>query len=399
MQVGQSTAIRLVATPGSGDTVQYTYINQSVNGGAQTNVVEATGGTDNYTFAPTTAGTYVFYGWAYTAAYPYWYNPPGATVTVTVNPEPTCSVTLSPNPIDAGQSSTLSYTSSNASWTYISNVGYVSPNTSGSFSVSPNTTTSYACTVADASGNQFSFPASLTVYQLPMCTLAVSPSSIAKGASATLTYSSANVTSFSITPSIGTVTQNNTNTASVSPNTTTTYTGSVSGPGGSASCTVPAGSTNTLTVSCTPSTTWSCTGAGNETIASTTVSASCAVTTNNLATCASPGFCLANASVCQYPSPVPVSNGSQTGNLAILPSLTPAGQTVQIYWDIANVQNCSITGTNGDSWSMLTSGAAGKTSSPIKQQTTYTLSCLGDDGVTHLTQTATVNVVPSYQER
>jgi hypothetical protein len=326
---------------------------------------------------------------------------------------PTCSVTLSPNPIDNGQTSTLSWTTTNSpQWLYINSVGYMSTSTSsGSFSVSPSSTTSYTCTVADSQGNQYSFPANatLTVYQLPMCTLAVSPSAIIRGNSATLTYSSANVTSFSITPSIGTVTQNATATASVSPTTNTTYTGSASGPGGTASCTVPTGSTATVNVSCNAATSYSCNGL--QTITQTSTSTSCVVTTNNnYASCTLPGFCLAGDSTCYYTSPDPVPTGSQTGNLTLHPSLIPAGKPVTVYWDIqqGTALNCSVSGSNGDGTSASTDTAspglwntmAGpETSSPIEQQTIYTLSCLQDDGHTIFTEHATVNVVPTYEER
>jgi sugar lactone lactonase YvrE len=414
MQVGQTSTIQSVATPGSGDTITNTEITQSFNAGAQTNDGSSASATTTYSFSTTTPGTYIFYGNAETTAYSSWYNPPGASIVVTVtNPPPTCAITLTPNPIDASQSATLSWTTTNSpQWLLINNVGYMSTSTSsGSFTVTPSSTTDYTCTVADASNNQYSFPANatLTVYQLPMCTLAVAPSSIIRGNSATLTYFSQNVTSFSISPSIGTVTQNATATASVSPTTSTTYAGSASGPGGSASCTIPTNSTSTLAVSCNAATSYSCNGLS--TIVQTSTSTSCAVTTNNsYGTCSSPGFCLAGDSTCYYTAPDPVPTGNQSGNLTLHPILIPAGKPVTVYWDIqtGTALNCSVSGTNNDgtpqstdtaspgAWNTL---AGPETTSPIEQQTIYTLSCLQDDGVTHYTQTASVNVVPSYQER
>jgi len=415
MEVGQSSIIQTTAKAGSdGDTITGTEITQSFNAGAKTTDGSSTTATTTYSFSTTTPGSYVFYGSTETTAYPSWYNPSNANtnVTVMVVAEPTCSVTLSPNPVDAGQSSTLSWTTTNSpAWLLINNVGYMSTSTSsGSFSVTSSTTTDYTCTVNNAAGTaQYSSPASLTVYQLPMCRLAVSPSSIIRGSSATLTYFSQNVTSFSITPSIGTVTQNATATASVSPTTSTTFTGSVSGPGGNASCTVPTGSTNTLAVSCTQATSYSCNGP--TTITQTSTSSSCAVTTNNnYASCISPGFCNAGDSTCYYTSPDPIPTGDQTGNLTLHPSLIPKGGTVQVYWNIqpGSAESCTVTGTNNDGMAASTDPAspgawntlAGpETTSPIEQQVVYTLSCLQDDGVTRFIQTATVNVVPTYQER
>lgn len=412
MQVGQSSNIYLTATPGSGDTVQYTYINQSVNGGGQTNVLEASGPHDLYVFTPSTAGTYIFYGYAYTAAYPSWYNPSNANVTVTVTSTPTCSVTFSQNPVIQGAPETVTFTSANAAWAKDNTLGPMTPNTTYVVNNIPTgaaAPTDYTCTVENLAGTaQVVVPATLTILPPPICSLAISPSTITKGGSATLTYSSANVTSFTISPNVVTPTQNNTNTASVSPNTSTTYAGTVSGPGGSASCTVPNGSTNTVTVSCTPSTTWHCTGTNNQTIASTTVDASCNTATNNLAACTGNAFCQDSVSSCQYPSMVAQPNSNGSGDLTVRPTLIPKGGTVKIYWNIGNAQSCSVIGTNGDGTAASTLAAppgawttaiGAQTSSPIKQQTTYTLSCTGEDGITQKKETATVNVVPTYQER
>ena len=74
------------------------------------------------------------------------------------------------------------------------------------------------------------------------------------------------------------------------------------------------------------------------------------------------------------------------------------GNTVKVYWNIANVSACTVTGTNGDSWTGATSGTTGKTSSAINQQTKYTLSCTALDSSPYQEST-TVNLVPAYQER
>ena len=84
--------------------------------------------------------------------------------------------------------------------------------------------------------------------------------------------------------------------------------------------------------------------------------------------------------------------------LKAAPALLRKGSTTHLIWDISDAQNCTVTGTNGDSWTTLTSGAApGKTSGPIVGQTTYTLSCTTFVGEA-VTQSVTVNIVPVYQE-
>jgi hypothetical protein len=217
-----------------------------------------------------------------------------------------------------------------------------------------------------------------------------------------LTWSSSNASSFSINnyKSLTPNTAGSDNT--ISPNQSTDYTGTVTGGGVTNYCTAsgttPAG---TLTISCIPATIYGCNGLA--TIVSTTTDQYCNTTTNNnVATCTLPGYCNAGGSTCYYSSPDPVPNGSQSGNLTLHPSLIPKGQTIKVYWNIqpGSAESCSVSGTNGDGpWTGLSSGSSGETSGSIEQQTTYTLSCLQDDGKTYYTQRATVNVVPTYQER
>ena len=159
---------------------------------------------------------------------------------------------------------------------------------------------------------------------------------------------------------------------------------------------------------CTASTVYTCTGSGSQTITQTTTDTNCNVTTTNTTTCVSPAFCSSGSSVCLYPSPAPVPNGSQSGNLTVVPKLIPSSGTVTVTWDMANVLGCTTQGTNRDgsasstdstSPGLWTGASSTKTTSPITQQVTYTLSCTQDDGVTPFSQSATVNVVPTYQER
>ena len=67
-----------------------------------------------------------------------------------------------------------------------------------------------------------------------------------------------------------------------------------------------------------------------------------------------------------------------------------------MFWNVDNVTDCTVTSPN-DLWSGGTSGPSGQTSSPINQQTVFTLSCTGLDGTT-IHETATAGVVPVFQE-
>jgi len=89
-----------------------------------------------------------------------------------------------------------------------------------------------------------------------------------------------------------------------------------------------------------------------------------------------------------------------TGHLEVKPSLLWSGDTTSVYWNVSNSTSCTVTGTNGDSWSGGFSGSAGRTSSPITSQTSYTLSCAGFSGAapSSITETVNVNIIPVFEE-
>lgn len=61
------------------------------------------------------------------------------------------------------------------------------------------------------------------------------------------------------------------------------------------------------------------------------------------------------------------------------PTTTTAGQTATLNYTIANSDDCTLTGTNGDSWSgFSTSGS--RVTSALTPPVTYTLSCTGPGG-------------------
>src|SRR5579872_5686701 len=70
----------------------------------------------------------------------------------------------------------------------------------------------------------------------PTVTLQAAPGSVQRGQSSTLTWSSTNATSLSLTPGVGTVAPEGT--SSVTPADSTTYTITATGPGGSANSSV-----------------------------------------------------------------------------------------------------------------------------------------------------------------
>lgn len=119
-----------------------------------------------------------------------------------------------------------------------------------------------------------------------------------------------------------------------------------------------------------------------------------------LQACTGGDICSAGACITP-PPPGATAFGSFTGHLTAKPALVRLGLTTKVYWNISNVvdSSCSVTGTNGDSWTGLAfSGTSGKTTGAITSQTIYTLTCTGLDDST-FTETATVNIIPVFQEQ
>jgi len=136
---------------------------------------------------------------------------------------PTVSLSASPPSITNGQSSTLVWTSTNATSLEISGIGIVGgPN--GSLQVQPSATTTYLIQ-ATGEGGQANASVTVTVnppQPSPTVNLTVSDSSILRGQGTTLSWNASNASSLSIS-GLGPV-QNPSGTLLVRPTTTTTYT-------------------------------------------------------------------------------------------------------------------------------------------------------------------------------
>jgi phospholipase C len=156
-----------------------------------------------------------------------------ATVTVHAMP-PTAKLTAAPTTITAGNSATLTWSTTNATSVSIDNgIGTVAA--SGSTTVSPDTTTTYTLT-ATGSGGTVTATATVTVQELmPTAKLTASPSTITAGQTSTLTWSTTNATTVSIDQGIGVVSASGTTV--VSPTNTTQYTLTATGLGGTAKAT------------------------------------------------------------------------------------------------------------------------------------------------------------------
>jgi hypothetical protein len=157
-------------------------------------------------------------------------------------------------------------------------------------------------------------------------------------------------------------------------------------------------------LTCSPSTVYTCNG--SQIVVSTETDSSCQDTVTNT-TCVAPQFCSLGSPVCLTPTPSGLTgSGDLTGNLTARPNLVPKNATTTVYWDMANVTNCSVTGNDGTSWTGATSATSscsvksstGCVTSPIITQTIFTLSCLDLDSNPY-TETATVNLLPDFEEK
>ena len=90
---------------------------------------------------------------------------------------------------------------------------------------------------------------------------------------------------------------------------------------------------------------------------------------------------------------------SPDATLKAKPSLVHPRDTSQISWTSKNVTACTVTGTNGDSWTALSS--TGTTTSPILSQTTFTLRCQGYAGAlsSSISRSVDVGIPPGWAEK
>jgi len=329
--------------------------------------------------------------------------------TVTVKtPAPSCAISANPNSVQHGGSSTLTWSSNNATSATI-NQGIGGVALAGSSVVSNLTSTkTYTMTVTGPGGTA-NCQTTITVQQqqLPSCTLTTNLSTIQYGGSFTLSWSSSNATSASINQGIGNVGVNGTYVVS-NLFTTTTYTLTVTGPGGTANCQtfvtvqqqpdVPS-----CTISANPNSvqhggsstlSWSSLNATSAALSSYgSVALNGSQTVNNITsnstytlTVTGPGGtanCQTTITVQQAQTP--------SCSISANPSSIQTGGSSYLTWSSsnavsANLSNFGNVGTNGNQ-TVYPSGT-----------TTYTLTVYGSQGQSAQCQTTvSVNTIPVYQ--
>jgi len=247
--IGNGCVTSFTASPttiasGSSSTLSWTTGGGSVTSVTIDNGVGSKPANGSASVSPTTTTTYKLS--AFTTANS---TPPSAQVIVTVGgaPAPTATFSAAPTSISAGQSSTLTWTSSNATTVSIDN-GVGSQPLNGSIGVSPASTTTYTLTATGAGGTTTKTATVTVVQPAPTITFSATPNNIAPGQSSTLVWNTTNATSVNIDNGVGSKPVSGS--ATVTPAATTTYTLTAVGPGGT--LTSPA----TVTVSNRPSITF-----------------------------------------------------------------------------------------------------------------------------------------------
>jgi hypothetical protein len=304
--------------------------------------------------------------------------------------------TANPSSIPAGGQTTLSWSISNASTVTIApGIGSVAAN--GSVAVSPTSTTTYTISATGTDGKTVTSTVQVTVGAVTAQILrfSASPSTIALGTQSTLSWTTSNATTVSISPTVGTVTANGSTT--VSPATTTSYTISATGADGT---TVTAVATVTVTGSAipqivaftaTPQTVssgqstkicWQVTGATSISIAPSiggNLNANdCATVTPSATTTYT---LTATNAVGQVQGNLTVNVGSvQILSFQASPVSSPvAGAPVTLTWTTVNATSVVLTGADIPAMTLPVNGSY--TDNPVTNET-YTLTAYGPGGQT-----------------
>jgi len=147
---------------------------------------------------------------------------------------PSCTLTVDPSSVTLGDSASIAWTTTNgATFNINAGIGSATPVAGGNTPVTPSLVGSYTYigVVTSSTGNTATCTDTLIVNPVvvtaPSCTLSATPEIILPGGSSDLTWTTTNGSTFSIDNSVGSVTPVAGGSESVSPTTSTTYTGTV----------------------------------------------------------------------------------------------------------------------------------------------------------------------------
>jgi hypothetical protein len=318
------------------------------------------------------------------------------SVTVTVVPPPSVALSATPLSLAAGQNSTLTWSSTNASSCTASGGWTGTRGVAGTEVVSPSATTSYTLTCTGTGGTSAQ-TVTVAVVPAPTLTLSANPTSLATGQSSTLSWSTTNASS--CTASGGwSGSKSVSGNQAVTVSATTTYSLACTGTGGTVSrsvtvtvvaaptlvmainpTSVPRGSSANLTWSSTDATTCTASGgwSGNRSL-SGNIQVSPSTTTTYTLECAGVGGTRSSSVTLTVEIPAP------TISFSVNPATIGSGGTATLSWTTTDATACAASG----GWSG-TRGTSGSENVTPTVTATYTLTCTGPGG----SQSSQVEVV------
>jgi hypothetical protein len=331
-----------------------------------------------------------------------------ASVTVTIAPIPTATLTANPTAISSGGSSTLTWNSTNATSCTASGGWSGTKVASGTQSTGALTTSAaYSLTCTGLGGTSAVTTATVTIGTIPTATLNANPTSVASGGSSTLTWSSTNATSCTATGGTFAGAKAANGSQSTGALTATTpYSLTCTGAGGTSTAapatvtiaplptatltanpaSIASGGTSTLTWSSTNATSCTASGGwtGTKTASGTQSTGALTANTTYSLTCSGAGG-TTTASVTVSIAPVP------TATLTANPTTLASGATSTLTWSSTNATSCTAT---GGAFAGAKGPSGSQSTGALTSNTTYTLKCTGTGG-TSAAATATIAIVPT----
>ena len=315
--------------------------------------------------------------------------------------------------IAAGQQVSLQWQTSNATAVSISPSVSTSPlPMSGSITVTPTATTTYTMTVTGAGGTVTQSVTVTVTGAAPSVTFSSSANSVVAGQSVTLMWQTSNATSVSITPSVSPSALGLTDHVLVTPQQTTTYVLTATGPGGSATQSVTvtvttqppqvafSASSTSITAGQPITLSWQTSNATSVGIVPSISSSVLPVTgsisgvtpqqtTTYVLTATGPGGNTSQSVIVNVAQPVQPTVGSFTAT----PATVNSGGLSTLSWTTTNAVSVSISPNPLDGGESGTLPLSGSTPVTPTATTQYTLTAMGAGNLT-TTATATVTVTP-----
>jgi len=330
-----------------------------------------------------------------------------ATVSVT-QPVPTVSLNANPSTVASGNSSTLTWSSTNATSCSASGGWSGGEPTKGS-AATGNLTSSQSFTLTcTGPGGTAAQTAVVTVSSpAPTVTLSAGPSAITSGSSSTLTWSATNATACTASGSWSGAMPVSGSQSTGALTSSATYTLTCTGSGGSASqsATVSVSSAApTVAITANPSTiasgksstiSWvttnatACTGSGGGWSGSEPVNGSASTgaltsSTSYMLSCTGPGGNAAQSTT------VTVTAANPVVTISANPSTVASGNTSTLTWSSTNTTSC--TASNGWTGNEPTSGT--QSTVALSATTKFVLTCTGPGGTAQNSTTVSVTVNP-----